>query len=341
MINKKYNIAVIGATGAVGQMMIKILFERKFPINNLYLLASEKSNGKIININGDDYKIQNLDNFNFQNTDIAMFSAGGDISEKYASIATKNNAIVIDNTSFFRYKDNVPLIVPEVNSHKISQYKETGIIANPNCSTIQMLVAIKPIHDICKIKRINVCTYQAVSGSGNLAIEELKNQVNAYVKNEKIINNVYPKQIAFNVIPQIDKFLENGYTKEEMKMVWETKKILDNDIDVNPTAVRVPVFFGHSEAIHLELENKITAAEVKKILGAKNSGVTLVDEHKDGAYPCAANECENSNEVFVGRIREDISTKNGINMWVVSNNIRKGAAYNSVQIAEILIKDYI
>ena len=341
MVNKKYNIAIVGATGAVGQMMIKILFERKFPINNLYLLASKKSSGKIINVNGNDYKIQNLDNFDFQNTDIAMFSAGGDISEKYASVATKNNVIVIDNTSFFRYKDNVPLIVPEVNSDKISQYKETGISANPNCSTIQMLVAIKPIHDICKIKRINVCTYQAVSGSGNSAIEELKDQVNAYVKNEKIINNIYPKQIAFNVIPQIDKFLENGYTKEEMKMVWETKKILDNDIEVNPTSVRVPVFFGHSEAVHLELENKITATEVKKILGAKNSGVTLVDEHKDGAYPCAANECENSNEVFVGRIREDISTKNGINMWVVSNNIRKGAAYNSVQIAEILIRDYI
>ena len=340
-MNKKYNIAIVGATGAVGQMMIKILMERKFPINNLYLLASNKSDGKIIKIDGIDYKVKSLDDFDFKKVDIAMFSAGSHVSEKYASIATKNNAVVIDNTSFFRYKDNIPLVVPEVNSDKISEYKETGIIANPNCSTIQMLVAIKPIHDICRIKRINVCTYQAVSGSGNIAIEELKNQVNAYVKKEKLINEVYPKQIAFNVIPQIDKFMDNGYTKEEMKMVWETKKILDSKIEVNPTTVRVPVFFGHSEAVHLELEEKITADEVKSILGAKNSGVVLVDDHKDGGYPCAANECEESNDVFVGRVREDISTKYGINMWVVSNNIRKGAAYNSVQIAELLIKDYL
>ena len=340
-MNKKYNIAIVGATGAVGQMMIKILMERKFPINNLYLLASNKSDGRIIKIDGIDYKVKSLDAFDFKKVDIAMFSAGSHVSEKYASIATKNNAVVIDNTSFFRYKDNIPLVVPEVNSDKISEYKETGIIANPNCSTIQMLVAIKPIHDICRIKRINVCTYQAVSGSGNIAIEELKNQVNAYVKKEKLINEVYPKQIAFNVIPQIDKFMDNGYTKEEMKMVWETKKILDTKIEVNPTTVRVPVFFGHSEAVHLELEEKITADEVKSILGAKNSGVVLVDDHKDGGYPCAANECEESNDVFVGRVREDISTKYGINMWVVSNNIRKGAAYNSVQIAELLIKDYL
>ena len=340
-MNKKYNIAIVGATGAVGQMMIKILMERKFPINNLYLLASNKSDGKIIKIDGIDYKVKSLDDFDFKKVDIAMFSAGSHVSEKYASIATKNNAVVIDNTSFFRYKDNIPLVVPEVNSDKISEYKETGIIANPNCSTIQMLVAIKPIHDICRIKRINVCTYQAVSGSGNIAIEELKNQVNAYVKKEKLINEVYPKQIAFNVIPQIDKFMDNGYTKEEMKMVWETKKILDTKIEVNPTTVRVPVFFGHSEAVHLELEEKITADKVKSILGAKNSGVVLVDDHKDGGYPCAANECEESNDVFVGRVREDISTKYGINMWVVSNNIRKGAAYNSVQIAELLIKDYL
>ena len=340
-MNKKYNIAIVGATGAVGQMMIKILMERKFPINNLYLLASNKSDGRIIKIDGIDYKVKSLDAFDFKKVDIAMFSAGSHVSEKYASIATKNNAVVIDNTSFFRYKDNIPLVVPEVNSDKISEYKETGIIANPNCSTIQMLVAIKPIHNICRIKRINVCTYQAVSGSGNIAIEELKNQVNAYVKKEKLINEVYPKQIAFNVIPQIDKFMDNGYTKEEMKMVWETKKILDSKIEVNPTTVRVPVFFGHSEAVHLELEEKITADEVKSILGAKNSGVVLVDDHKDGGYPCAANECEESNDVFVGRVREDISTKYGINMWVVSNNIRKGAAYNSVQIAELLIKDYL
>ena len=204
-----------------------------------------------------------------------------------------------------------------------------------------MLVAIKPIHDMCNIKRINVCTYQAVSGTGNDAIKELNDQVNAYVNKKEIISEVYPKQIAFNVIPQIDKFMKNGYTKEEMKMVWETKKIMDDKIEVNPTTVRVPVFYGHSEAVHLELEKKITAGDAKKLLSAKGNGVILIDEHTDGGYPCAANECENSNEVYVGRVREDISCANGLNMWVVSNNIRKGAAYNSVQIAELLIKDYI
>lgn len=340
-MSKKYNIAVVGATGAVGQMMIKILIERKFPINKLYLLASKKSEGKKIKINSNDYQINSLDGFDFKDVDIALFSAGGEISKKYASIATKNNTIVIDNTSFFRYEKNIPLIVPEVNGDEISKYSETGIIANPNCSTIQMLVAIKPIHDVCKIKRVNVCTYQAVSGSGNLAIKELNDQVCAYVENKSIESKVYPKQIAFNVIPQIDKFMDNGYTKEEMKMVWETKKILDDKIEVNPTTVRVPVFYGHSEAIHLELSEKITARKVQEIFMDKSNDIVLIDDHKDGGYPCAANECENSNDVFVGRVREDISIPNGINMWVVSNNIRKGAAYNSVQIAELLIRDYL
>ena len=338
---KKYNVAIVGATGAVGKMMIKVLLERKFPFNKLYLLASKSSEGKEITIANNSYIVESLDGFDFHDTDIALFSAGGNISEKYAIEATKKNTIVIDNTSFFRYEENIPLIVPEVNGEEISKYVNTGIIANPNCSTIQMLVAIKPIHDVCKIKRINVCTYQAVSGSGNEAVNELNDQVKSYVENKEIISKVYPKQIAFNVIPQIDKFMENGYTKEEMKMVWETKKILDNNIEVNPTTVRVPVFYGHSEAVHLELENKITATEVKKILKSKDSNVILIDEHKDGGYPCAANECEDSNEVFVGRVREDISINNGINMWVVSNNIRKGAATNSVQIAELLIRDYL
>ncbi len=340
-MKKKYNIAVVGATGAVGHMMIKVLLERKFPFKEIFLLASKKSHGKKINILGNQFTVQSLDQFDFKKVDIAMFSAGADISKKYAKVAVKNNAIVIDNTSFFRYEENVPLIVPEVNGDDIIKYKETGIISNPNCSTIQMLVAIKPIHDVSRIKRINVCTYQAVSGSGNLAIEELKSQVINFVNNEKLKINVYPKQIAFNVIPQIDKFMENGYTKEEMKMVWETKKILDNKIEVNPTTVRVPVFYGHSEAVHLELEKKIAASKVKDILKSHGKGVVLVDEHIDGGYPCAANECEDSNNVFVGRIREDISCPAGINMWVVSNNIRKGAAYNSVQIAELLINNYL
>ena len=340
-MTKKYNIAVVGATGAVGMMMTQVLLEKNFPIDNLYLLASNKSEGKKMNILNQEFTVESLDGFNFSNVDIALFSAGSDISEKYAKEATNKNTIVIDNTSFFRYDENIPLIVPEINQDQIGNYKSSGIIANPNCSTIQMLVAIKPIHDMCNIKRINVCTYQAVSGTGNDAIRELNDQVNAYVNKKEIISKVYPKQIAFNVIPQIDKFMKNGYTKEEMKMVWETKKIMDDKIEVNPTTVRVPVFYGHSEAVHLELEKKITAGDAKKLLSAKDNGVILIDEHTDGGYPCAANECENSNEVYVGRVREDISCANGLNMWVVSNNIRKGAAYNSVQIAELLIKDYI
>ena len=340
-MTKKYNIAVVGATGAVGMMMTQVLLEKNFPIDNLYLLASNKSEGKKMNILNQEFTVESLDGFNFSNVDIALFSAGSDISEKYAKEATNKNTIVIDNTSFFRYDESIPLIVPEINPDQIGNYKSSGIIANPNCSTIQMLVAIKPIHDMCNIKRINVCTYQAVSGTGNDAIKELNDQVNAYVNKKEIISEVYPKQIAFNVIPQIDKFMKNGYTKEEMKMVWETKKIMDDKIEVNPTTVRVPVFYGHSEAVHLELEKKITAGDAKKLLSTKGNGVTLIDEHTDGGYPCAANECENSNEVYVGRVREDISCANGLNMWVVSNNIRKGAAYNSVQIAELLIKDYI
>ena len=340
-MTKKYNVAVVGATGAVGMMMTQVLLEKNFPIDNLYLLASKKSSGKKMNISNREFTVESLDGFNFSNVDIALFSAGSDISEKYAKEATNKNTIVIDNTSFFRYDENIPLIVPEINPDEIGNYKSSGIIANPNCSTIQMLVAIKPIHDVYKIKRINVCTYQAVSGTGNDAIKELNDQVNAYVNKKEIISEVYPKQIAFNVIPQIDKFMKNGYTKEEMKMVWETKKIMDDKIEVNPTTVRVPVFYGHSEAVHLELEKKITAGDAKKLLSAKGNGVILIDEHTDGGYPCAANECENSNEVYVGRVREDISCANGLNMWVVSNNIRKGAAYNSVQIAELLIKDYI
>ena len=340
-MTKKYNIAVVGATGAVGMMMTQVLLEKNFPIDNLYLLASKKSAGKKMNILNREFTVESLDGFNFSNVDIALFSAGSDISEKYAKEATNKNTIVIDNTSFFRYDENIPLIVPEINPDEIGNYKSSGIIANPNCSTIQMLVAIKPIHDMCKIKRINVCTYQAVSGTGNDAIKELNDQVNAYVNKKEIISEVYPKQIAFNVIPQIDKFMKNGYTKEEMKMVWETKKIMDDKIEVNPTTVRVPVFYGHSEAVHLELEKKITAGDAKKLLSAKGNGVILLDEHTDGGYPCAANECENSNEVYVGRVREDISCEKGLNMWVVSNNIRKGAAYNSAQIAELLIKDYI
>lgn len=337
MVSKKYNIAVVGATGAVGQMMIKILMERKFPVNNLYPLASKKSEGKTITINNYNYQVSSLDEFDFKKVDIALFSAGGDISEKYAKIATKNNVIVIDNTSFFRYKDNIPLIVPEVNSEKIALYKDTGIIANPNCSTIQMLVAIKPIHDVCKIKRINVCTYQAVSGSGNEAIDELNNQVHAYVKNESISKNIYPKQIAFNVIPQIDKFMENGYTKEEMKMVWETQKILDKDISVNATAVRVPVLVGHSESITIETAKSLDIEIVKEDF-KKQNGIQLMDDPSNDEYPTAFENGHGTDDVFVGRVRRSLDNDKVLNIWVVADNVRKGAALNSIQIAEELIK---
>lgn len=340
-MTKKYNVAIVGATGAVGKMMIKVLLERKFPFNKLYLLASKSSEGKEITIANNSYIVESLDGFDFNDTDIALFSAGGNISEKYAIEATKKNTIVIDNTSFFRYEENIPLIVPEVNGEEISKYVNTGIIANPNCSTIQMLVAIKPIHDVCKIKRINVCTYQAVSGSGNEAVNELNDQVKSYVENKEIFSKVYPKQIAFNVIPHIDVFQDNGYTKEEMKMVWETKKIFEDDnILVNPTAVRVPVIYGHSEAVHIETKKKITASEAREIL-SKASGVTVMDDRKDGGYATPFEEATNKDDTFVSRIREDITHERGLNMWVVSDNIRKGAALNTIQIAEILIEKYL
>ncbi|MBD3777179.1 MAG: aspartate-semialdehyde dehydrogenase, partial [Thiotrichales bacterium] len=249
--------------------------------------------------------------------------------------------VVVDNTSQFRYDDDIPLVVPEVNPDAVAGYTNRGIIANPNCSTIQMLVALKPIYDAVGIKRINVATYQAVSGTGKEAIEELAKQTADLLNMKPIETNVYPKQIAFNCIPQIDVFMDNGYTKEEMKMVWETKKIMgDDSIMVNPTAVRVPVFFGHSEAVHVETEKKITAEEAKALL-AKSDGIVLIDEHVDGGYPTAVTDAADTNPVYVGRVREDISIEKGLNLWVVADNVRKGAATNTVQIAELLIAKYL
>ena len=337
----KYNIAIVGATGIVGESLLDILYSRNFPVAHIIPLASKRSAGSQVKFGDKLIDVIALNDYDFKDIDIAFFSAGSAVSRDYASVAAKSGAVVIDNTSEFRYVDDIPLIVPEVNPDAISRYEKTNIIANPNCSTIQMLVALKPIHDRFKILNINVATYQAVSGSGKSGIDELLQQSHNYLNQQKIEPSIYPKQIGFNVIPFVDSFCDNGYTKEEMKMVWETKKILDNSIEVNPTTVRVPVFYGHSEAVHLELAEKITATKVKNILMDNSNDVVLIDEHKDGGYPCAANECEDSNDVFVGRVREDISIPNGINLWVVSNNIRKGAAYNSVQIAELLIKDYL
>ena len=340
-MTKKYNIAVVGATGAVGEAMLAILEERKFPVDNIYALASSRSVGKRISFNGGSLSIQDLAEFDFSKAEIGLFSAGASLSEEYAPKAAAAGCVVIDNTSQFRYDDDIPLVVPEVNPEAIANYKERGIIANPNCSTIQMLVALKPIYDAVGIERINVCTYQAVSGSGKEAIEEVVSQTSQLLNGKPIQTQVYPKQIAFNVLPQIDVFMENGYTKEEMKMVWETNKIMGDDrIQVNPTAVRVPVFYGHSEAIHIETRNKISVEKVREILTAA-PGITVLDERVDGGYPTAVTESSGNDDVFVGRIREDISHEKGIDLWVVADNVRKGAALNSVQIAEELVKNYI
>ncbi|MDH5694743.1 MAG: aspartate-semialdehyde dehydrogenase [Gammaproteobacteria bacterium] len=340
-MSKTYNVCIAGATGAVGETMLSILEERNFPVNNLYLLASERSAGTKIQYKGKYITVENIKEFDFSKAQIGLFSAGASVSKEYAPKAAAAGCIVIDNTSQFRYDDDIPLVVPEVNPDAIADYKNRGIIANPNCSTIQMLVALKPIYDAVGISRINVATYQAVSGTGKEAIEELAGQTAALLNTKEIKAEVYPKQIAFNVLPHIDVFLENGYTKEEMKMVWETKKILgDEEILVNPTAVRVPVFFGHSEAVHIETKEKITYLMAKELL-EKAAGVVVLDERADGGYPTAVTEAAGKDPVYVGRIREDISHPRGLNLWVVSDNVRKGAALNSVQIAEVLVERYL
>ncbi len=340
-MSRTFDVAVVGATGAVGEVMLDILAQRDFPVGQVYPLASERSAGSKVTFKGKQLTVQNLAEFDFSRTPVGLFSAGASVSEIYAPKAAQAGCVVIDNTSQFRYDADIPLVVPEVNPERIADYKSRGIIANPNCSTIQMLVALKPIYDAVGIQRINVCTYQAVSGTGKEAIEELAQQTANVLNAKPIEKRVYPKQIAFNVLPHIDVFQDNGYTKEEMKMVWETRKILGNDaIQVNPTAVRVPVFFGHSEAVHIETRDKMTAAECRDLL-AKAPGVVVLDEHKDGGYPTAVTEGANNDPVYVGRIREDISHPRGLDLWVVADNVRKGAALNSIQIAEILVKNYL
>ena len=336
-MSERFNVAIVGATGAVGETILDVLEKRKFPIDQLYLLASESSAGKRYQFAGRSILVEVLDTFDFSQVDFAFFSAGGDVSAEFAPQAAAAGCKVIDNTSRFRYDDDKALVVPEVNPEALHE-TESNIIANPNCSTIQMMVALKPIYDAVGIKRINVATYQAVSGTGKTALEELAAQTAQLLNMKKVETNVYPKQIAFNVLPQIDVFMENGYTKEEMKMVWETKKILGDDlVEVNPTAVRVPVFYGHSEAIHIETDDKITADDARGLL-QNAPGVIVLDDRNDGGYPTAVTDASGNDEVYVGRIREDISCENGLNLWVVSDNVRKGAATNSVQIAELLAK---
>lgn len=337
----KFDIAVVGATGAVGEQMLAILKQRNFPARNVYALASSRSVGKKVKFGNDELEVQDLASFDFSKTQVGLFSPGAKISKEFAPKAAEKGCVVVDNTSQFRYDDDIPLVVPEVNAHQIANYKTRGIIANPNCSTIQMVVALKPLHDAVGIERVNVATYQAVSGTGKEAIDELDQQTRNIINGEPVNCNVYPKQIAFNALPHIDVFLENGYTKEEMKMVWETQKIMeDESILVNPTTVRIPVKYGHSEAVHLELKKPLSAHDAQEIL-ATAPGVQVVDERKDGGYPTAVTEGEGNDAVYVGRIRNDISHPRGLDMWVVSDNLRKGAALNSIQIAEILIKNHI
>ena len=340
-MSKKYDVCVLGATGAVGEAMISILEERDFPVGKIYPLASSRSAGTMVKFRGRDVKVEDVANFDFSKAQIGLFSAGSSVSAEYAPQAVAAGCVVIDNTAQFRYEKDIPLVVPEVNPHAIAQYKNRGIIANPNCSTIQMVVALKPIYDAVGIERINVATYQAVSGTGKEAIEELAEQTRALFNQKDIVSEVYPKRIAFNVLPHIDEFQDNGYTKEEMKLVWETQKIMeDNSILVNATAVRVPVFYGHSEAVHIETRQKITADQARELL-RKAPGIKVMDERRDGGYPTATTEAAHADAVFVGRIREDISHPRGLNLWVVADNIRKGAALNSIQIAEILIRDHL
>jgi len=340
-MSKRWNVAVVGATGLVGGTMLSILEQRNFPVGEIYPLASARSVGKKIRFHGREVPVQDLETFDFSKAQIGLFSAGASVSKVHAVRAGKAGCVVVDNTSQFRYQDDIPLVVTEVNPHAIAGYRKHNIIANPNCSTMQMVVALKPLHDAAQIERINVATYQSVSGGGQKAMDELTAQGQALSRGEAVVPKVIAKQIAFNCVPQIDVFLDNGYTKEEMKMFWETQKILeDPSIRVNATAVRVPVFVGHSEAVHIETKKKLSAAQAREILG-RAPGVVVVDERQPGGYPTAVTEGAGTDPVYVGRIREDISHERGLNLWIVSDNVRKGAALNSVQIAEILVKDYL
>ena len=340
MADKLVNVAVAGATGAVGNQMIRCLEERNFPVRSIKLLASKRSVGRELRFRGDQMPVEELTEASFEGVDVALFSAGGDTSLRFAPLAAQAGCVVVDNSSAWRMDPKVPLVVPEVNPHAIAGYKAKGIIANPNCSTIQMVVALNPIHRAFGIKRIVVSTYQAVSGTGKKAVDELFDQTRAMINFLGYEKKIYPHRIAFNCLPHIDRFQENGYTKEEMKMVNETRKILEDErIGVTATTVRVPVFFGHSEAVNVETREKITAAAVRKIL-AESPGVQVIDEPTKNCYPLAT-DAAGQDLTLVGRIRQDESVPNGINLWIVADNIRKGAATNAVQIAEILVKDYL
>ncbi len=340
-MSRSWNVAVLGATGLVGSTILSILEQRNFPVGEIFPLASARSVGRSIKFKGRDVPVIDVDQFDFARAQIGLFSAGAGVSKVQAPRAGAAGCVVVDNTSQFRYQDDIPLVVSEVNPHAIAGYRKHNIIANPNCSTMQMLVALKPLHDVAQIERINVATYQSVSGGGQKAMDELTHQTTALGKGEPVTAQVIAKQIAFNCVPQIDVFLDNGYTKEEMKMFWETQKILeDSTVRVNATAVRVGVYVGHSEAIHIETRRKLSAAQAREIL-LKAPGVVVMDERQPGGYPTPVTEGAGTDPVYVGRIRDDISHERGLNLWVVSDNVRKGAALNTVQIAEILVKNYL
>jgi aspartate-semialdehyde dehydrogenase len=337
---EKYNVAVVGATGAVGEQMREVLEERHFPVGELRLLASERSAGQFLPFQARQIRVDVLEEGSFEEIDIGLFSAGGSVSAKFAPLAVAAGAVVVDNTSFFRMDPEIPLVVPEVNPKEIANYKNRGIVANPNCSTIQLVVALKPIHDAARIKRVVVSTYQSVSGAGRKAMEELSEQVGALFSGREIKKEKFPHQIAFNCIPHIDIFMENGYTKEEWKLIHETRKILgEPNLPLTATTVRVPVFLSHSESVNIETLVKLSAAETKRIL-REAPGIVVADEPEKNVYPMAI-DAAGKDATYVGRIRDDDSVANGLNLWVVSDNLRKGAALNAVQIAEILVRDYL
>ncbi len=334
-MSKQFKVAVVGATGAVGEVMLSILAERDFPASEVIALASERSAGSRVQFGNDELVVRDLATFDPAGIDIALFSAGGATSKEYAPKFAAAGAVVIDNSSTFRYDADVPLVVSEVNPEQVAN-RPRGIIANPNCSTMQLMVALKPLHDAAKIERINVATYQSVSGGGRSGLEELGKQTAELLSFQDISPKKFQVQIAFNLIPHIDDFQDNGYTKEEMKLVWETRKILgDESIQVNPTAVRVPVFYGHSEAVNIETRDKLTPERARELLESA-PGVEVVDERAPGGYPTPVTHASGTDAVYVGRIREDFSHPRGLNLWVVSDNIRKGAALNAVQIAELV-----
>ncbi len=341
MAEPGYKVVVVGATGAVGKMMLDILHQRKFPASTVIALASERSAGTEVTFGSEKIIVQALDSFDFEGVDIALFSAGGAISEEYAPKAARSGAVVIDNSSVFRNHPEIPLIIPEVNPQAMESYRETNIIANPNCSTMQLLVALKPIYEAVGISRIEVATYQSVSGMGQKAVTALASETARLMNGQTLEGDLFPMQMAFNVIPHIDTLEDNGYTREEMKMVWETRKIFADDrIEINPTAVRVPVFYGHSEAVFIKTDNPITVTEAEQLL-QQAAGVELKNSRQPFEYATAVTDATGSDSVFVSRIREDLYQNNGLNLWIVSDNIRKGAALNAVQIAELLVKSYL